>query len=208
MEDVLDLYHEPYEAALPVVCMDEQPRQLVKETRRPIPTQPGQPIRYDYEYERAGTANLFLFCEPMAGWRHVDVTQRRTSVDWAHQVRWLLQARYHEAERVRLVLDNLNTHSIAALYEAFEPAEARALARRLEIHYTPKHGSWLNIAEVELSALTRQCLNQRTPDIKTLRCQTRSWTQERNTRQKGVDWQFSTPDARIRLKRLYPEIRY
>lgn len=207
MEDVLDLYHEPYEAALPVVCMDEQPRQLVKETRRPIPARRGQPTRYDYEYERAGTANLFLLCEPLAGWRHVDVTERRTSVDWAHEVRWLLETQYPDTERVRLVLDNLNTHSIGSLYEAFEPAQARRLARRLEIHYTPKHGSWLNIAEVELSALTRQCLNQRTPDIKTLRRQTQSWTQQRNSKQKGVDWQFSSPDARIKLKRLYPEMQ-
>ncbi len=207
MEDVLDLYQEPYEAALPVICMDEQPRQLVKETRRPIPARRGQPRRYDYEYERAGTANLFLLCEPLAGWRHVDVTERRTRVDWAGQVRWLLQTQYPNAERVRLVLDNLNTHSIGSLYEAFEPAEARRLARRLEIHHTPKHGSWLNIAEVELSALTRQCLNRRTPDMKTLRRQTQSWTQQRNTKQKGVDWQFSTPDARIKLRRLYPEIQ-
>ena len=207
MEDVLDLYHEPHEAALPVICMDEQPRQLVKETRRAVPARPGQPARYDYEYERAGTANLFLFCEPLAGWRHVEVTERRTRVDWAERIRWLLDVRYPRAECVRLILDNLNTHSIASLYVAFEPAEARRLARRLEIHHTPKHGSWLNMAEVELSALTRQCLGGRTPDIQTLRRQTQSWTQERNTKQQGVDWQFSTPDARIKLKRLYPVIQ-
>lgn len=207
MEDVLELYHEPYDPKRPVICMDEQPRQLLKETRRPIPARRGQSARYDYEYERAGTANLFLLCEPLAGWRHVDVTERRTRVDWAHQVRWLLETQYPDAERVRLVLDNLNTHSIGSLYEAFEPAEARRLARRLEIHHTPKHGSWLNIAEVEFSALTGQCLNQRTSDIKTLRRQTHSWTQQRNTKQKGVDWQFRTPDARIKLRRLYPEIQ-
>ena len=207
MEDVLDVYHEPYEAALPVICMDEQPRQLLKETRRPIPARRGQPARYDYEYERAGTSNLFLLCEPLAGWRHVEVAERRTRVDWAQQVRRLLEVQYPQAERVRLVLDNLNTHSIASLYEAFEPAEARRLSRRLELHHTPKHGSWLNIAEVELSALTRQCLKRRTAHSETLRRQTQAWTRERNAKQKGVDWQFTTHDARIRLKRLYPEIQ-
>jgi len=208
MEDVLDLYHEPYDPKWPVVCMDEQPRQLIKETRRPVQPEPRRPARYDYEYERAGTANLFVFCEPLAGWRRVEVTERRTRLDWAHQVRRLLDCDYPEAERVRLVLDNLNTHSIASLYEAFEPTEARRLARRLELHHTPKHGSWLNIAEVELSALTKQSLNRRIPDTATLRRQTQAWTRQRNAKQKGVDWQFSTADARIRLNRLYPESQY
>lgn len=207
MEDVLELYRQPYDRKQPVVCMDEQPRQLVKETRRPIGTRQGQRARYDYEYERAGTANLFLFCEPLAGWRHVEVTERRTRVDWAHQIRDLVDVHYRDAEQIRLVLDNLNTHTIASLYEAFEPAEARRLARRLQLHHTPKHGSWLNIAEVELSALTKQCLGRRIPDIESLCRHTQAWTQERNAKQTGVDWQFSTDDARIKLKGLYPEIQ-
>lgn len=207
MEDVLELYCQPYDAKAPLVCMDEQPRQLTKESRLPVAAGPGRPARYDYEYERAGTANLFLFCEPLAGWRHVEVTERRTRNDWAHQVRRLLEEDYPQAERVRLVLDNLNTHSTASLYEAFEPQEARRLARRLELHYTPKHGSWLNIAEIELSALTKQSLNRRLPDMQILRRQSQAWANERNTRQKGVDWQFTTDDARIKLKRLYPQVQ-
>lgn len=207
MEDVLELYCQPYDPKLPVVCMDEQPRQLIKETRRPVPMGRGRPARYDFEYERAGTANLFVFCEPLAGWRRVEVTERRTRVDWAHQVRRLLDCDYPQAERVRLVLDNLNTHNAASLYEAFEPDEARRLARRIEFHYTPKHGSWLNIAEVELSALTKQSLRGRIPDRRALRRQTRAWARQRNAKQKGVDWQFTTDDARIRLNRLYPEIQ-
>ena len=207
MEDVLELYHEPYDPKRPVICMDEQPRQLLKETRRPIPARRGQSARYDYEYERAGTANLFLFCEPLAGWRHVEVTERRTRLDWAHQVRRLLESDYPQAERVRLVLDNLNTHGAGSLYEAFEPTEARRLAKRLELHHTPKHGSWLNIAEVELSALTKQSLNRRIPDRRALCRQTQAWARQRNAKQKGVDWQFTTDDARIKLTRLYPEIQ-
>jgi len=207
MEDVLDLYCQPYDPKLPVVCMDEQPRQLVKETRRVIPPRPGRPVRVDYEYERGGTANLFLFVEPLAGRRHVQVTKRRTRVHWAHQIRDLVDGHYRQAECIRLVLDNLNIHTIASLYQAFTPAEARRLARRLDLHHTPKHGSWLNIAEVELSALTQQCLNRRVPDMETLRRQTQAWTDERNAKQKGVDWQFTTDDARIKLKRLYPEIQ-
>ena len=207
MEDVLELYCEPYDPKAPVVCMDEQPRQLIKETRLPASMGQGRPARYDYEYERAGTANLFLFCEPLGGWRHVEVTERRTRTDWAHQVRRLLDEQYPQAERIRLVLDNLNTHNTASLYEAFEPHEARRLARRLELHHTPKHGSWLNIAEVELSALTKQCLKRRIPDKQVLRRQTHAWARERNARQTGVDWQFTTDDARIRLKRLYPQIQ-
>jgi hypothetical protein len=207
MEDVLDLYCQPYDPRRPVVCMDEQPRQLVKEIRRPVPPGPGRPARLDHEYERGGTANLFLMSEPLAGWRHVEVSERRTRLDWAHQIRGLLDGRYREAERIRMVLDNLNTHSIASLYEAFGPAEARRLAKRLELHHTPKHGSWLNVAEVELSALTQQCLSRRIPDMEALRRQTGTWTQQRNAKQKGVDWQFTTADARTRLKRLYPDIQ-
>ena len=207
MEDVLELYQEPYDPKRPVVCMDEQPRQLIREVRRPLLGGPGRPARYDYEYERAGTANLFLFCEPLAGWRRVEATERRTRTDWAHQVRRLLECDYPEAERVRLVLDNLNTHNAASLYEAFEPAEARRLARRLEFHHTPRHGSWLNVAEVELSALSKQCLQERIPDIEALRRRVAQWSRRRNAEQKGVDWQFTTDDARVKLKRLYPHIQ-
>jgi DDE superfamily endonuclease len=205
MEDVLDLYQQPYDPASPVVNMDEKPLQLVKETRQPLPATPGKPLRYDYEYERVGTANLFLFTEPLTGWRTVDVCEHRTGVDWAHQVQHLLDDQYPEAEKVRLVCDNLNTHKVASLYEAFEPAEARRLARRLELHHTPKHGSWLNIAEIELSVLSKQCLDRRMADLATLRHETKAWEHERNAQQTGVDWQFTTADARIRLKRLYPQ---
>jgi hypothetical protein len=206
MEDVIDLYHEPYDADRPLVCMDEQPRQLIRETRIPVPAARGRPAREDFEYEREGTANLFLVVEPLAGWRHVEVTERRTSVDWARQIRWLLEERYPAVKQVRLVCDNLNTHKIASLYEAFEPEEARRLARRLEIHYTPKHGSWLDIAEVELSALSHQCLDRRIPDAPTLKSEVAAWEQDLNSRQRGVDWRFTTRDARVKLKRLYPQI--
>lgn len=206
MEDILELYCLPYDPKIPLVCMDEQPRQLIKEIRKTIPARPGKPVCEDYEYERNGTANIFLFTEPLGSWRHVDVTERRTSVDWAHQIRELIDVHYPDVERIRLVMDNLNTHKVASFYEAFEPDEARRLAKRLEIHYTPKHGSWLNIAEIELSALTRQCLNRRIPDIETLRKETIAWEQKRNKQQKGVDWQFTTNNARIKLKRLYPQL--
>ncbi len=206
MEDILDLYHRPYNPEEPVICMDEQPKQLVKEVRRPWPAQPGKPERVDYEYERNGTANLFLFTEPLTGWRRVSVRQRRTAVDWAEEIGRLLEEDYSQAKKVILVCDQLNTHKIASLYQAFEPDKARSLARRLEIHYTPKHGSWLNIAEIELSALTKQCLDRRIPDIETLEQETRAWYSERNASQKQVDWQFTTEDARIRLKHLYPQI--
>jgi len=207
MEDVLDLYCQPYDPRWPLVCMDEQPVQLVKETRRPEGARPGYPARYDYEYERNGTANIFMFTEPLPGWRHVPVTEHRTRLDWAYQVRELLEVHYPEAEGVCLVMDNLNTHNRASLYEAFEPEEARRLARRLDLHYTPKHGSWLNIAEIELSALTKQCLNRRIPDIETLRAEVAAWEAARNHNQKSVDWQFTTNDARIKLKRLYPQTK-
>jgi hypothetical protein len=207
MEDVLDVYQRPYDPQVPLVCMDEQPVQLIKETRQPLPAAPGQPEKVDYEYERNGTANIFLFTEPLRGTRHVRVTEHRTAVDWAKEIRDLLEVRYPEAVRVRLVCDNLNTHGIGSLYEAFPPEQARRLASRLEIHHTPKHGSWLNIAEIELSALTMQCLARRLPDMETLTEETTQWEQRRNATQKGVDWQFSTQDARIKLKRLYPQMQ-
>jgi hypothetical protein len=206
MEDILEVYCLPYDSTWPQVCMDEQPVQLVKETRIPIPARAGKPEQYDYEYERQGTANIFLFVEPLKGKRHVNVTAQRTSVDWAHQIRELVDVHYPDVEGIRLVLDNLNTHTIASLYEAFPPTEARRLAQKLEIHYTPKHGSWLNIAEIELAALTKQCLNRRIPDHTTLTAEVTAWQQKRNDYQKGVDWRFTTEDARIKLKRLYPHI--
>lgn len=206
MEDVLEVYHLPYDPQWPQVCMDEQPIQLIKETRTPIPAGPGKPEQYDYEYERSGTANIFMFVEPLGGWRHVNVTAHRTSVDWAHQIRELVDVHYPETEGIRLVMDNLNTHTVASLYEAFPAQEARRLAQKLEIHYTPKHGSWLNIAEIELSAMTRQCLNRRIPDRATLTSEVAAWEQERNGQQKGVDWRFTTKNARIKLKQLYPQI--
>jgi hypothetical protein len=205
MEDVLELYQRPYDPAHRVVNMDEKPIQLIKETRQPLPAKPGKPLRYDYEYERVGTANVFLFTESLTGWRTVDVREQRTGVDWAYQVQHLLDDHYPTADKVRLVCDNLNTHKVASLYEAFEPAEARRLARRLELHYTPKHGSWLNIAEIELSVLSKQCLDRRIADLETLHQEPKAWEHERNAKQTGVDWQFTTDDARIRLKRLYPQ---
>jgi len=207
MEDVLDVYRRPYDARFPVVCMDEQPVQLVKETRVPQPGRPGRPRRVDYEYERAGTACVFLFTEALAGWRRTRVRPRRTALDWAEEVRRLLDEDYPEAETVILVCDNLNTHTIASLYQAFEPTEARRLARRIEIHYTPKHGSWLNLAECELSVLSRHCLRSRNPDLRTLRRKVTAWQRDRNQRQCGVDWHFTTDDARIKLKNLYPQIQ-
>jgi hypothetical protein len=207
MEDILELYCLPYDPNIPLVCMDEQPRQLIKETRTALSAVRGKLRRVDYEYERNGTADIFMFVEPLGAWRHVSVRERRTALDWAHEIRKLLEVHYPQAPFVRLVCDNLNTHKIASLYEAFEPEQARALVKRLEIHYTPKHGSWLNIAEVELSALSGQCLNRRIPDMDTLRHETQAWEQKRNARQKGVDWQFTARDARIKLKRLYPQLQ-
>jgi hypothetical protein len=207
MEDVLDVYHMPHDPEIPQVCMDEQPVQLIKETRAPISAEEGRSEHYDYEYERNGTANIFMFTEPLSGLRYVNVTERRTCIDWAYQIKELLESHYPEAKRIRLVCDNLNTHGIGSLYEAFPPAKARELASRLEIHYTPKHGSWLNIAEIELSALTIQCLDRRIPDMETLRKETKKWEERRNDSQKGVDWQFTSKDARIKLKRLYPQIQ-
>lgn len=204
---MLEVYKRPFDKSFPVICMDEKPQQLLSETRQPLATRPGRPKRIDHEYVRQGTCSVFLFCEPLGGWRHAVADERRTKKDWAYHIRWLLEDRYPDAERVVLVMDNLNTHNISALYETFPPAEALALSQRLEIHYTPKHGSWLNIAEIELSSLTRQCLGKRRiGTMDELNEELGSWYHDRNVRQKGVDWQFTTDDARIRLKRLYPTI--
>jgi transposase len=204
MEDVLALYHEPYDPRYPLVCFDETSKQLIKEKRQPVPTQPGQVARYDYEYERNGTRNLFIFFEPLAGWRHVKVTKRRTKRDWAICMQELVDDFYPNAERIRVVLDNLNTHTPAALYETFEPAEARRILNKLEFHYTPKHGSWLNMAEIEFSVLTRQCLDRRIPDAATLCAEIAAWEAARNSKATTVNWRFTTADARIKLERLYP----
>jgi len=206
MEEVLDIYSWPRDKACPVVCMDEQPKQLIKETRVPLPMEPGKPLRYDHEYERAGTANHFLFTAPLEKWRKVSVRERKTKIDWACEVKSLLDDDFPEVDLVILICDQLNTHCISSLYEAFDPAEAKRLADRLDLRHTPKHGSWLNIAEIELSVLTRQCLNRRIPDIQTLRNEAKAWAQSRNKKQKSVNWQFKTEDARIKLKRLYPQI--
>lgn len=206
MEDILDLYQKPYDPEYPVICMDEKPYQLLGETRQPIPMKRGRPKRQDDEYIRNGTCCIFLFTEALTGWRHTSPKEHRTKVDWAHQIRHLLEVEYPECSKVRLVMDNLNTHSISSLYEAFPPEIARSLVKRLEIHHTPKHGSWLNIAEIELSAMTKQCLERRIDSITSLDHELTSWETARNSLQKGVDWQFTTPDARIKLKRLYPQI--
>jgi hypothetical protein len=205
MEDVLDVYERPYDPAAPVVCMDEQPVQLIKETRRPLRARPGKPRRVDFEYERAGTASIFLFTEPLKGWRAAHARARRTAIDFATEIAWLLEEAYPDAPRVVLVCDNLNTHTTAALYEAFEPQRARALALRMEIHNTPKHGSWLNIAECELSAMTRQSLAGRIGTLTALSNRIDAWQKDRNRRQTGVNWQFTTLDARTKLKSLYPQ---
>jgi DDE superfamily endonuclease len=207
MEDVLEVYRRPYNPKRPVVCLDEQSKQLVKETREPIAARPGRSARVDYEYERNGTANLFMRFEPLAGRRHVKVTERRTKIDFAHVIRELVDEDYPKAEVIVLVMDNLNTHKIASLYEAFEPAEARRLVEKLEIHYTPKHGSWLDMAETELSILTKQCLDRRIPDLATLDREVAAWERPRNAAESKVNWQFTTSDARIKLKKLYPSIQ-
>lgn len=204
MEDILAVYHRPRDPARPVVCMDEKPLQLLDHVREPIPAAPGRDEREDNEYVRCGTCSIFCWVEPLAGWRHVDAQHRRTKIDWAHQVKRLLTVDYPHAEKVILVMDNLNTHRIGSLYEAFAPSEAFALAQRLEIHHTPKHGSWLNIAEIELSALTRQCLNRRIGTIDTLNTELAAWQAATNTQHRQVDWQFTTDDARVKLRHLYP----
>jgi len=206
MEDVLNVYRLPYDPLFPVVCMDESSKQLVGEVRAPIPAKPGQVAIADHEYVRQGVAMLFVEVEPLAGRRHVEVTERRTRQDWAHFIKAMLEQRYPEAIKVRLVMDNLNTHNIASLYETFPPAEARRLADRLDIHHTPKHGSWLNIAEIELSALNGQCLHRRIPDMESMRRQTSAWQNHRNTRGAPINWRFTTEDARIKLLRLYPKL--
>lgn len=207
MEDVLEVYKRPYDADFPVVCMDEQPIQLIKEKKISLTAQPGKPVRYDYQYQRNGTAVGFMFTEPLGHWRNINILERKTSIDWADQIEELLTKHYPDAQKVILVCDNLNTHTPASLYKAFEPKKARDLINRLEIHYTPKHGSWLNIAEIELSVFTNQCLDRRIPDIDTLREQANAWQIKRNSKQKSVNWQFTTDNARIKLKKLYPQIQ-
>ncbi|WP_405065979.1 IS630 family transposase [Kribbella sp. NBC_01510] len=204
MEDVLAVYARRFDPARPVVCMDEKPYQLLGHARDPIPAAPGQDLKEDSEYVRRGTCSIFCWVEPLAGWRRVDAQPQRTRTDWAHQTERLLTLDYPDAEKVVLVMDNLNTHTIGSLYEAFDPAKAFALAQRLEIHHTPKHGSWLNIAEIELSALTRQCLDRRLDDLTLLNTELAVWQQATNTTQRQVDWQFTTEDARTKLRHLYP----
>ena len=204
MEDVLAVYARAYDPTRPVVCMDEKPYQLLAHARAPIPATAGRDLRVDSEYVRCGTCSIFVWVEPLAGWRRVNALPQRTRADWAGQVKHLLTVDYPDAEPVVLVMDNLNTHGIASLYEAFEPAEAFELAQRLEIHHTPKHGSWLNIAEIELSALTRQCLDRRISDLDTLNTELAAWQAATNADQRQVDWQFTTHDARIKLRHLYP----
>jgi len=208
MEDVLETYEKAYDPSCPVVCMDEQPVQLLKETRTAIPATAEHGRRVDYEYERAGTANIFMFTEPLAGWRQVAVRETKTKIDWAVEVAQLLEGRYANCEKVVLVCDNLNTHTKGAFYEAFPPARARELVCRIEFHLTPKHGSWLNIAENELSSLTRQCVaGRRFADVETLQNETSAWSTDVNATQRGVDWQMKIDDARCKLKSVYPKIK-
>ena len=207
MEDVLDTYEQPYDSDYPVLCMDEQPVQLHKEVRQPIPATRRRARRVDYEYERCGTACVFMFTEALVGWRQVSVRDQRTKIDWAVEMEALLNTRYRKAKKVILVCDNLNTHTRGAFYETFSAAKARALVKRIEFRYTPKHGSWLNVSENELSSMTRQCVaNRRIPDIETFRRETSFWSAHSNAKQRGVDWQFTIDKARIKLKSLYPNI--
>ena len=206
MEDVLDVYKRPYDPRRPNVCLDETSKQLIGETRTPVPACPGQPARYDYEYKRNGVANLFMIFEPLIGKRHVKVTQRRTKIDWAYCVREMVDQIYPDAEKIVLVMDNLNTHNKSSLYEAFEPAEAKRIADKLEIHYTPKHGSWLDMAEIELGILARQCLSRRIDNMERLKDEVAAWQAIRNTAEAKVNWRFTNKDARIKLKKLYPSI--
>jgi hypothetical protein len=204
MEEVLDLYAEAEDPLRPRVCFDECPYQLLSETRRPLPVRPGRAARYDYEYRREGTCNLCVFVQPHRGWRHVKVTERRTKQDFAQCMKDLVDVHFPQAKVIRVVLDQLNTHTPAALYEAFEPAEARRIIRKLEFHHTPKHGSWLNMAEIELSGLSNQCLDRRLPDIETVACEVNAWQTRRNAAQAQIHWRFTAEDARAKLKRLYP----
>jgi len=207
MEDVLSVYARPYDPKRPVICMDEKPYQLLSLTRPSLPMEPGSPEREDFEYKRIGICSIFIFTEPLGSWRYAEAFPQRTKKDWAHRIKWLLDKQYSKAEKVVLVMDNLNTHTISSLYEAFPPEEAFRLAGRLEIHFTPKHGSWLNIAEIELSAMAAQCLGQRRiPGINSLNEELAAWHTRRNQNQRGVDWHFTTNDARAKLKRLYPLI--
>jgi hypothetical protein len=206
MEDVLDLYAKPLDPSEPVICFDETSKQLTKETRTPLPMEPGQPERYDYEYERNGTANLFLLFQPLGGWRHVEATERRTKIDFAHQMKVLVEAHFPEAERIHRVMDNLNTHSLASLYLAFPPEEARRIAERLVVHHTPKHASWLNQAEIEFSVLSKQCPDRRIPDRPTLQEEVAAWERERNRAKAKVNWLFKVEDARQKFERSYPSI--
>lgn len=208
MEDVLEVYSRSYDEEYPVVCMDEKPLQLLADARCRIKIEPGKPERIDNEYIRKGTCSIFLFTEPLSGWRYADAYEHRTKIDWANHIKWILEEQYPDAKKVVLVMDNLNTHNISSLYEAFPPEEALSMAKRLEIHYTPKHGSWLNIAEIELSALGRQCLGSRRIDnLQALNRELEAWYCDRNLKQKGVDWQLTTEDARVKLKLLYPVVK-
>jgi DDE superfamily endonuclease len=206
MEEVLDVYHRPRDPTCPLVCLDETSKQLIKETRLPIPARPGRPARTDYEYERNGTANIFMLFAPLEGWRHVEVTDRHAAVDYAHLLKAVSDRWFPNAAKIALVQDNLSTHKPASLYEAFPPAEARRLVERFEWHYTPKHGSWLNMAETELSVLSSQCLDRRIPDKDTLISEVSAWETARNKHHAKADWQFTTADARVKLKRLYPSL--
>lgn len=206
MEDVLEVYKRPCDSKRPVVCMDESSKQLLADRRTALPMEPGQPQRYDYEYFRQGVANLFLFFAPLESKRHLKVTERRRRTDWALAMQELSDVHYPDAEKIVVVMDNLNTHSPSSFYETFSPEEARRLVERFEFHYTPKHGSWLNMAEIEFSALARQSLNRRIPDMQSLDCQVQAWTNHRNQKSTTVNWRFTTEDARIKLARLYPKI--
>lgn len=208
MEDVLDVYSRPYDAKFPVLCMDEQPVQLVEEVKTPIEATKSHPRRVDYEYKRAGVANIFMFAEPLDGWRHVSVREKKTKVDWATEMANLLEGRYADCEKVLLVSDNLNTHTPGAFYETFEAERARSLVRRIEFHHTPKHGSWLNVAENELSSMTRQCVaGRRIGSVQQLRRETTAWHEDVNKTQRGVEWQMKIDDARTKLKSVYPKIK-
>lgn len=206
MEEVLDLYEKPYDSHRPLVCMDETSKQLVSDVQTPLPPQPGQIARQDYEYERQGVCNLFIGFEPLQSQRHVQVTNQRTAVDWAHFMQDLAETHYPDAEKIVVVMDNLNTHGPGSFYEAFPPAEAKRLAARFDFHYTPKHGSWLNMAEIELSALSRMCLDRRIPDQDALTGEVSAWESERNAKSVTIEWRFTTDDARIKLKKLYPVV--
>ena len=206
MEDILEVYALPYDPEIPMICMDEQPYQLLGEKRQLIPMQPDQPTKQDFEYDRKGTCSIFMFTEPLGNWRDAHVSERRTKQDWALHIRELLDVHYPESKTIRLIMDNLNTHAISSLYETFPPDIALSLTKRLDIHYTPKHGSWLNIAEIELSVMTTQCLSRRIASVEEIQVQLDAWETARNANTKTVDWQFTTTDARIKLKSLYPNI--